>query len=426
MAPVCSSASPVTGCPGRTYTEEAAGVGTRRRPGGGLGSCNPGGLSPSLWASFWAGTGRDQPGSRAAGGPRRPRPAALSSTATRQRARAARFSLGPGRGSVRVAPWGLSPAEAPGSAAHPWGQRHPPRPPTGAEGLAEYGGGVTPGASVPSGCPKAPQSWRPETPGGGVSRGGPFWTSLEASVPGPSPGPGDSRQPLAPLASASLPHGAQSLPSPGVSLHVALRSPQRPHPNMTDHTCDSPVSRRGPLLSPERTWILGMAWPGQVVATSEAAACALEQAVTADPPAPSALNFRVGEEHRPGGAGPTCGPRKRTPGVPEFSAFSTRSAPRARAQPRHCLCDAETGPPSPPQPPPAGLCCWRVTGRPSPPSRGHLSPALRPCRPGALCTPHVAEAAGTTGDPPSSGAVEGGLCPSTFPWGWDSMGTGES
>lgn len=108
MAPVCSSASPVTGCPGRTYTEEAAGVGTRRRPRGGLGSCNPGGLSPSLWASFRAGTGRDQPGSRAAGGPRRPRRAALSSTATRQRARAARFSLGPGRGSVRVAPWGLS------------------------------------------------------------------------------------------------------------------------------------------------------------------------------------------------------------------------------------------------------------------------------------------------------------------------------
>lgn len=289
------------------------------------------------------------------------------------------------RGNVRAqrasrwGPAGVRSAWRPGdSAAHPWGQRHPPRPPTGAEGLAEYGGGVTPGASVPSGCPKAPQSWRPETPGGGVSRGSPFWTSLEASVPGPSPGPGDSRQPLAPLASASLPHGAQSLPSPGVSLHVALRSPQRPHPNMTDHTCDSPVSRRGPLLSPERTWILGTAWPGQVVATSEAAACALEQAVTEDPPAPSALNFRVGEEHRPGGAGPTCRPRKRTPGVPEFSAFSTRSAPRARAQPRHCLCDAETGPPSPPAAPSRRAVLLAGHGASQPAEQGPPEPCAPP------------------------------------------------
>lgn len=84
-------------------------------------------------------------------------------------------------------------------------------------------GGVAQGASVPGSCPKAPQSLRPETPGQDVDRGGPFWSSEEASVPGPSPAPGDSRQPLASLASAYLPRGAQSLSSSGVSLRMALR-----------------------------------------------------------------------------------------------------------------------------------------------------------------------------------------------------------
>lgn len=111
-------------------------------------------------------------------------------------------------GSGPRGPLGTQPRGACRLSCTPLGVVSPTPPAHRSRGFGGVWGGVTQGASVAGSCPTAPQSWRPETPGQGVGRGGPFRSSEEASVPGPPPAPGDSRPPLASLASTSLPHGA--------------------------------------------------------------------------------------------------------------------------------------------------------------------------------------------------------------------------
>lgn len=106
-----------------------------------------------------------------------------------------------------------------------------------------------------------------------------------------------------------------------------------------------------------------------MVANSEAAAWALEQAVTAAPPLLLALNFKVGEGHTPGqgGAlGPPAGP-----GNTRLGFQNSVPSPRAQLSTRPTLARSpgvahvmQKG--DPPQPPPAGLCCSQVTGPPQP------------------------------------------------------------
>lgn len=153
MAPVYPPVSPVIGRWSRTYTEEAVGVGTGHSPGGSLSSRHPGGLSSSLWASF---RGCDET-----------RPAQLTGRAgTRETARGcAVVHSNAATCAQRASHWGLSGVRSawpPGDSAlrslqaqlHTPGVpaasvTRPARPPAGAEGLEEYGGGRGSGRQCP-------------------------------------------------------------------------------------------------------------------------------------------------------------------------------------------------------------------------------------------------------------------------------------
>lgn len=190
MAPVYRPVSPVTG----RWAGRGGECGSTTQLGGGLHSCAPGGPPASPWAAVTDATSpahglRCRPQQRG-----NLRPACAS-------------RWGPARSGPR-GPLGTQPRGACRLSCTPLGVVSPTPPAHRSRGFGGVWGGVTQGASVAGSCPTAPQSWRPETPGQGVGRGGPFRSSEEASVPGPPPAPGDSRPPLASLASTSLPHGA--------------------------------------------------------------------------------------------------------------------------------------------------------------------------------------------------------------------------